>query len=122
MMNRGPSLQGPFETRQLLHVNTSVDREPNQGSPGGLCLGVAARNTTGSLNPRKPDCASCASNSLSSSIRYAISACASRVDKAGSESRRGTDLLADSRRTLGGHAMTRTLERRLAHATGETTA
>lgn len=39
MMNRGSSLFGPFETRQLLHVNTSVDREPNQGglvqTPGG---------------------------------------------------------------------------------------
>ncbi|MDF3148701.1 RICIN domain-containing protein [Streptomyces sp. T21Q-yed] len=31
MMNRGSSLSGPFETRQLQHVNTSVDREPNQG-------------------------------------------------------------------------------------------
>ncbi|MEU1101605.1 family 43 glycosylhydrolase [Streptomyces tibetensis] len=39
MMNRGSSILGPFETRQLLHVNTSVDREPNQGglvqTPGG---------------------------------------------------------------------------------------
>jgi beta-xylosidase len=31
MMNRGQSLTGPFETRQLMHVNGSVDREPNQG-------------------------------------------------------------------------------------------
>ncbi|KOV61409.1 hypothetical protein ADL01_31130 [Streptomyces sp. NRRL WC-3618] len=31
MMNRGSSLTGPFETRQLEHVNVSVDREPNQG-------------------------------------------------------------------------------------------
>ncbi|CCK26021.1 hypothetical protein BN159_1642 [Streptomyces davaonensis JCM 4913] len=31
MMNRGTSLYGPFETRQLLHVNSSADREPNQG-------------------------------------------------------------------------------------------
>ncbi|MER6069631.1 family 43 glycosylhydrolase [Streptomyces sp. NPDC001817] len=31
MMNRGSSLHGPFETRQLEHVNASVDREPNQG-------------------------------------------------------------------------------------------
>ncbi|WP_406154635.1 family 43 glycosylhydrolase [Streptomyces sp. NBC_00882] len=31
MMNRGSSLTGPFETRQLQHVNPSVDREPNQG-------------------------------------------------------------------------------------------
>ncbi|MDQ0936727.1 family 43 glycosylhydrolase [Streptomyces turgidiscabies] len=31
MMNRGTSLTGPFETRQLEHVNVSVDREPNQG-------------------------------------------------------------------------------------------
>ncbi|WP_329288266.1 family 43 glycosylhydrolase [Streptomyces pseudovenezuelae] len=31
MMNRGSSLYGPFETRQLEHVNVSVDREPNQG-------------------------------------------------------------------------------------------
>ncbi|MEH0554607.1 MULTISPECIES: family 43 glycosylhydrolase [unclassified Streptomyces] len=31
MMNRGSSLYGPFETRQLAHVNTPVDRDPNQG-------------------------------------------------------------------------------------------
>ncbi|NUT91764.1 MAG: family 43 glycosylhydrolase [Saccharothrix sp.] len=31
MMNRGPSVYGPFETRQLQHVSPSVDREPNQG-------------------------------------------------------------------------------------------
>ncbi len=31
MMNRGSSLYGPFETRQLQHVNASMDREPNQG-------------------------------------------------------------------------------------------
>ena len=31
MMNRGSSLYGPFETRQLEHVNAPVDREPNQG-------------------------------------------------------------------------------------------
>ncbi|MFF5494307.1 family 43 glycosylhydrolase [Streptomyces aquilus] len=31
MMNRGSSLYGPFETKQLQHVNTSVDRDPNQG-------------------------------------------------------------------------------------------
>ncbi|AUG81776.1 hypothetical protein CFP65_7180 [Kitasatospora sp. MMS16-BH015] len=31
MMNRGSSLYGPFETRQLEHVNAAVDREPNQG-------------------------------------------------------------------------------------------
>lgn len=31
MMNRGSSLHGPFETKQLQHVSRSVDREPNQG-------------------------------------------------------------------------------------------
>lgn len=31
MMNRGSSIYGPFETRQLQHVSPSVDREPNQG-------------------------------------------------------------------------------------------
>ncbi|MET7517974.1 family 43 glycosylhydrolase [Streptomyces sp. NPDC005480] len=31
MMNRGSSLYGPFETRQLEHVDAAVDREPNQG-------------------------------------------------------------------------------------------
>lgn len=31
MMNRGSSITGPFETRQLQHVSPSVDREPNQG-------------------------------------------------------------------------------------------
>ncbi|MFF5364456.1 family 43 glycosylhydrolase [Streptomyces scabiei] len=31
MMNRGSSPYGPFETRQLTHVNTPVDRDPNQG-------------------------------------------------------------------------------------------
>ncbi|KOX34221.1 hypothetical protein ADK67_04005 [Saccharothrix sp. NRRL B-16348] len=31
MMNRGSSLFGPFETRQLQHVSPSADREPNQG-------------------------------------------------------------------------------------------
>ena len=31
MMNRSSSLYGPYETKQLEHVNTSADREPNQG-------------------------------------------------------------------------------------------
>lgn len=31
MMNRSKSLEGPWETRQLNHVNRSIDREPNQG-------------------------------------------------------------------------------------------
>lgn len=31
MMNRAKSLAGPWETRQLNHVNKAVDREPNQG-------------------------------------------------------------------------------------------
>ncbi|MGD0140967.1 MAG: glycoside hydrolase 43 family protein [Tepidisphaeraceae bacterium] len=31
MMNRSKSLAGPWETRQLIHVNKSVDKEPNQG-------------------------------------------------------------------------------------------
>ncbi|MFC8672605.1 family 43 glycosylhydrolase [Streptomyces griseorubiginosus] len=31
MMNRSSNLYGPYETKQLLHVNTSADREPNQG-------------------------------------------------------------------------------------------
>nr|WP_273482757.1 glycoside hydrolase 43 family protein [Kribbella italica] len=36
MMNRGTDLYGPYETRQLQHVDASVDREPNQG---GLVIG-----------------------------------------------------------------------------------
>ena len=39
MMNRSRSLDGPWETRQLQHVNKRVDKEPNQGGliegPGG---------------------------------------------------------------------------------------
>lgn len=31
MMERAPSLSGPWQTHQLLHVNPSVDKEPNQG-------------------------------------------------------------------------------------------
>jgi beta-xylosidase len=31
MMNRASSLDGPWETRQLNHVNKAVDKEPNQG-------------------------------------------------------------------------------------------
>ena len=31
MMNRARSLAGPWETRQLNHVNKGVDKEPNQG-------------------------------------------------------------------------------------------
>jgi len=31
MMNRGPGLSGPYETRQLQHVDETLDREPNQG-------------------------------------------------------------------------------------------
>jgi beta-xylosidase len=31
MMNRSKSLAGPWETRQLIHVNKSIDKEPNQG-------------------------------------------------------------------------------------------
>ncbi|WP_432938074.1 family 43 glycosylhydrolase [Kribbella sp. CA-253562] len=32
MMNRGTALHGPYENRQLQHVDASIDREPNQGS------------------------------------------------------------------------------------------
>jgi len=31
MMNRSSSLEGPWETRQLNHVDRAIDREPNQG-------------------------------------------------------------------------------------------
>jgi beta-xylosidase len=31
MINRARSLNGPWETRQLIHVNRKVDKEPNQG-------------------------------------------------------------------------------------------
>lgn len=31
MMNRSKSLEGPWETRQLNHVDKAVDKEPNQG-------------------------------------------------------------------------------------------
>jgi beta-xylosidase len=31
MMNRAPSLDGPWETRQLNHVSKAIDKEPNQG-------------------------------------------------------------------------------------------
>jgi beta-xylosidase len=39
MMDRAKSLEGPWETRQLIHVHGAVDKEPNQGgivqSPDG---------------------------------------------------------------------------------------
>jgi beta-xylosidase len=31
MMERSRSLQGPWEIRQLIHVDPAVDKEPNQG-------------------------------------------------------------------------------------------
>jgi beta-xylosidase len=31
MMDRAKSLEGPWETRQLIHVHGAVDKEPNQG-------------------------------------------------------------------------------------------
>jgi beta-xylosidase len=31
MMDRSASLEGPWESHQLMHVNTAVDKEPNQG-------------------------------------------------------------------------------------------
>lgn len=49
MMNRGSSLYGPFETRQLLHVSRAVDREPNQGglvqAPDGAWYWVTHHGT-----------------------------------------------------------------------------
>ncbi len=39
MMDRAKSLDGPWETRQIIHVHGTVDKEPNQGgivqAPGG---------------------------------------------------------------------------------------
>jgi beta-xylosidase len=31
MMERSPSLDGPWESHQLMHVNAALDKEPNQG-------------------------------------------------------------------------------------------
>ena len=31
MMERSPSLDGPWESQQLMHVNAALDKEPNQG-------------------------------------------------------------------------------------------
>ncbi|WP_309111273.1 family 43 glycosylhydrolase [Saccharothrix sp.] len=49
MMNRGSSLYGPFETRQLLHVSRAVGREPNQGglvqAPDGAWYWVTHHGT-----------------------------------------------------------------------------
>ncbi|HYN93365.1 MAG TPA: family 43 glycosylhydrolase [Pilimelia sp.] len=51
MMHRGRSLYGPYETRQLQHVNKSADREPNQGglvqTPGGAWYWVTHPGTGG---------------------------------------------------------------------------
>jgi beta-xylosidase len=51
MMNRGSSLYGPFETRELLHVKAWADREPNQGglvqTPNGAWYFVTHHGTGG---------------------------------------------------------------------------
>jgi beta-xylosidase len=39
MMERSASLAGPWETRQLIHVNPQVDKEPNQGGLVQLATG-----------------------------------------------------------------------------------
>jgi beta-xylosidase len=44
MINRARSLNGPWETRQLIHVNRKVDKEPNQGRLGRTCRRVVAGN------------------------------------------------------------------------------
>jgi beta-xylosidase len=49
MMERAPGLAGPWETRQLIHVNRKVDKEPNQGGliqlPSGAWYFVTHQGT-----------------------------------------------------------------------------